>query len=150
MAENLASRDGLPVLDLVVGRAVKAPEFSFSWLEGGAGGGGRGGRAGRGGGAAIGSLSDGGGGARRFLLLSGVEFVLGLGLERGVEVLLWDTTKECDPSKRVDQSGASFLSSQPMRKLPSVSSILLWMISVILSNFPGELIPVRKHENTFF
>lgn len=108
--------------------------------------GGRGGRAGRVGGAK-GSLSDGGGGARRFLLLRGVEFVFGLGLEQGVEVLLWDmvlfsTTKEWDPSKRFDQLGASFLSSQPMRKLPSVSSILLWIISVILLNLPGELIPI--------
>lgn len=33
MAENLASKDGLPVLDLVIGREVL--EFSFSWYEGG-------------------------------------------------------------------------------------------------------------------
>lgn len=31
MAENLASREGLPVLDLVAGREAQAPEFSFSW-----------------------------------------------------------------------------------------------------------------------
>lgn len=46
MAENLASSDGLPVLDLVAGREVQMPEFSFSWY--GTGGGGRRG-AGRGG-----------------------------------------------------------------------------------------------------
>lgn len=35
MAENLASKDGLPVLDLVIGHEVLVLEFSFSWYEGG-------------------------------------------------------------------------------------------------------------------
>lgn len=77
MAENLASRDGRPVLDLVAGREERAAEFSFSRDEGGGGRRGLGGRAG----GAEGLASDGGGGARRFLLLRGVELVWRLGLE---------------------------------------------------------------------
>lgn len=122
MAENLASRDGRPVLDLAAGREAQAAEFSFSREEGGGGrcrGAGRGGLGGRAGGAeggAEGFASDGGGGARRFLLLRGVEPAWQPGLEQGVEVLLWDrtlfsTTTERDPSKRDDQLGTSFLSS---------------------------------------
>lgn len=38
MAENLASREGLPVLDFVAGREVQWLEFSFSWYGGGGGG----------------------------------------------------------------------------------------------------------------
>lgn len=37
IAENLASREGLPVLDLMVGREIEVPEFSFSWFGGGGG-----------------------------------------------------------------------------------------------------------------
>lgn len=148
MAENLASKDGRPVLDLVVGREVQVPEFSFSWYGTGGGGRrgvGRGGLAGQVAGTQ-GSWSEGGSGARRFLLLVDVEQGVVLGLAQGVEVLLWDRTLFCtitewDPSNRQDQLAASFSSSAPIRKWPSVSSILLWIISVILSNLPGELIP---------
>lgn len=117
MAENLASRDGRPVLDLVAGRETQEAEFSF-WDERGGGrcrGAGRGGLGGRVG-EAGGFMLEGGGGARRFLLLRGVEPALQFGLEQGVEVLLWDrilfsTITERDPSKREDQSGGSALSS---------------------------------------
>lgn len=72
--------------------------------------------------------------------------MLWFGLEQGVEVLLWDnklfsTTTEWDPSNREDQLGASVFSSCPIRKRPSVSSILLWIMSVMLSNLLGEFIP---------
>lgn len=107
MAENLASRDGLPVLERGVGRET---QFSFSWYGGGGGrreaaGGGGAGLLGQVGGA-YGWPSDGGGGARRFLLLLGAEVLTGL--EEGVEVLLSDrrffcTTSGREPSNRVAQ-----------------------------------------------
>lgn len=106
MAENLASRDGLPVLERGVGRET---QFSFSWYGGGGGrreaGGGGGGLLGKMGGV-YGWLPYGGGGARRFLLLLGAEVLMGL--EEGVEVLLSDRMLFCtssgrEPSNRVDQ-----------------------------------------------
>lgn len=77
MAENLASRDGRPVLDLEDEREVTVQEFSFS--GGGTGGGGLAGR----GGGVYGALWRGGGGAGRFLAP-----VMGLG--QGVDVWLWE------------------------------------------------------------
>lgn len=66
-----------------------------------------------------------------------------------MEVLLSDrmlfcTSSERDPSKRVDQFAATAIGSSPMRKRPSVSSILLWMMSVMPSNRPGEFIPASE------
>lgn len=76
MAENLASREGLPVFERVAGRER---QFSFSWYGGGggrreAGGGGLVGKVG----GAYGCTLGGGGGARRFLLLLDAEVLMGL------------------------------------------------------------------------
>lgn len=127
MAENLASRDGRPVLERVAGRET----FSFSWCGGG------GGRREAGGGGPVG----GGGGARRFLPLLDAEAPMGLELTDGT---LFCTLSARDPSNRLDQFATSSSCCRPIRKRPSVSSILLWMRSAMPSNLPGEVTPAHE------
>lgn len=125
MAENFASSDGRPV------RGLAPLQFSFSWLVVGW---------------TNGTLSEGGGGALLFFLVLVVGLVIDWMLSLpGDRIVFW-TTIGRDPSNSAAQWGGSLSSSWPMRKRPSVSSILLCIMSVKLSNFPGEPMPGKANK----
>lgn len=123
MAENLASSEGRPV------RGLAPLQFSFSWLDKML---------------VKGNLSGGGGGALLFFLLLVTGLVIDWLLSLPGDRTVFCTTIGRDPSNSAAQWGGSVSSSWPMRKRPSVSSILLWIMSVKLSNFPGDPMPEKN------
>lgn len=126
MAENLASSEGRPV------RGLAPLQFSFSWLDKTL---------------VNGNLSGGGGGALLFFLLPVRGLVIDWLLSLPGDRTVFCTTIGRDPSNSAAQWGGSVSSSWPMRKRPSVSSILLWIMSVKLSNFPGDPMPENNTLN---
>lgn len=83
-----------------------------------------------------GALSEGGRGARLFFRFPSCNCLLAEG-----NTFFWMTTG-WSPSKSATQGGGEGSSCWPMRNCPFVSSIFLCIVSVKLSSFIGESMPV--------